>query len=120
MNEVAIPGRTPAKRQRDEQVRRFCRKLRSLAPHLDNRTFGPQVQAYAKVTLLLARAYETLRTGELTNLDGEIKASVDVCRRLAETSSRLARELGITPATLRALSREKNVDLAASFVEHDD
>jgi hypothetical protein len=111
--------RMPAKRRRGEQVRRFCRRLRSLAPHLDNPAFAPLLQSYAKVLLLQSRVYEAVRAGEIVGPDGEIKTSVDSVRRLAETSARLARELGVTPLTLRALSREKNADLAASFAEHN-
>lgn len=96
--------------KRDQQLRRFCQRLRTLAPHLDNPAFAPLIQSYAKVSLLLARSYETLRAGELTGPDGEIRSSVDACRRLAETAARLARELGLTPLTLKALSREKVID----------
>lgn len=110
--------RMPA-RKRDEQVRRLCRRLRTLAPHLDNPAFAPLIQSYAKVSLLLARGYESLRNGEIVGPDGEMKSSVDAVRRLAETSARLARELGLTPLTLRVLSRERTIDLPAAMAGED-
>jgi hypothetical protein len=70
-------------RKRDEQQRRFCRRLRTLAPHLDDPAFAPLIQSYAKVSLLLARGYESIRAGEIVGTDGELRASVDVVRRLA-------------------------------------
>jgi hypothetical protein len=110
-------GRLP--RKRDEQQRRFCRRLRTLAPHLDDPAFAPMIQSYAKVSLLLARGYESIRAGEIVGTDGELRASVDVVRRLAETSARLAKELGLTPSTLRTLSREKTIDLLGAMAGED-
>jgi hypothetical protein len=40
-------------------------------------------------------------------------------RRLAETSARLAKELGLTPSTLRTLSREKTIDLLGAMAGED-
>jgi hypothetical protein len=106
-------------RKRDEQVRRFCRRMRTLAPHLEDPVFVPLIQSYAKVSLLLARCYETLRAGEIVGDDGEIRPSVDAIRRLADTSARLAKELGLTPLTLRALSRERTIDLPSAMAGED-
>jgi len=114
----------PARRQskRDEQVRRFVRRLRALVPHLDNPIFLPALQSFARIHKLLDRSYGHLREGSLLNQDGELRTSIDAVRRLAETHSRLSKELGITPTTLHALAREKsaNFDLAAEFAKAPD
>jgi hypothetical protein len=108
---------TPAKpqprgipRKRDQQVRRFIARIRTLAPHCDNPVFTPALAAFARVSLLLERAYAFVRDRDVIGENGELRPSVDAVRRLAETQSRLAKELGLTPTTLRALSREKVVD----------
>lgn len=108
---------TPAKvqprglaRKRDQQVRRFVGRIRMLAPHCDNPVFTPALAAFARVSLMLERAYSFVRDKDLIGENGELRPSVDAVRRLAETQSRLAKELGLTPGTLRALSREKVIN----------
>ena len=106
---------TPAKprgmaRKRDQQVRRFVARIRTLAPHCDNPVFAGALAAFARITIMLERSYAFLRDKDVVGANGELRPSVDTVRRLAETQSRLAKELGLTPATLRALSREKVVD----------
>jgi hypothetical protein len=79
------------------------------------------LQSFGRVSLLLQDSYERLRDGELIDPEsGELRPSIDLVRRLAETQTRLAKELGLTPLTLRSLGREKSVDLAATFAEVDD
>ncbi len=115
------PPRPPARRpRRDEQIRRFVRRLRTLAPHLDNPVHLPMLQAFAQVTLTLQKSYAFLKERDVINEDGELRSSVDTVRRLAETQARLAKELGLTPSTLRSLSREKPIDLAAAMAESDE
>jgi len=109
-----------AARKRDERMRRIIRRARSLASHLDDPIFTPVLQSFARVSLLLGDCYEKLRDGNLIGDNGELRPSIDIIRKLAETQARLARELGLTPATLRSMSREKNVDLASAFAEHVD
>ncbi len=116
---------TPAKprgmtRKRDQQVRRFVSRIRMLAPHCDNPVFAPALAGFARVTLMLERSYAYIRDKDVVGENGELRPSIDAVRRLAETQSRLAKELGLTPTTLRALSRGKVIDLAASFAEHGD
>ena len=101
-------------------MRRIIRRLRTLAPHLDNPVFLPTLQSFARVSLMLERGYAFLRAADVVGADGEIRSSYDAVRRMAETAARLAKELGLTPSTMRALARERPVDLAASFVEHDN
>ena len=97
-------------RKRDQQVRRFIARIRTLAPHCDNPVFAGSLAAFARVAFLLERSYLFIRDKDVIGENGELRPSVDTVRRLAETHSRLAKELGLTPVTLRALSREKVVD----------
>jgi hypothetical protein len=107
-------------RKRDQQVRRFSRRICALAPHLDNPLFAPLIAAFARTSLMLERGYTFLRDHDVIGEDGELRPSIDAVRRLAETQVRLAKELGLTPSTLRSLSQGKTIDLAARFAEHDD
>ncbi|HUY27315.1 MAG TPA: hypothetical protein VMV27_07825 [Candidatus Binataceae bacterium] len=115
-----IATTAPRTRKRDQQVRRIIRRLRTLAPHLDNPVFLPTLQSFARVSLMLERGYSFLRAADVVGDDGEIRSSYDSVRRMAETAARLAKELGLTPSTLRAMSREKAVDLPAHFAERSD
>ncbi len=101
-------------------MRRIVRRARTLAPHLENQVFTPVLQSFARVSLLLGDCYEKLRDGDLLSEDGELRPSINTVRALAETQMRLARELGLTPATLRSLGREKRVDLPGAFAEAED
>src|SRR5438552_2382110 len=107
----------PVRRQRDQRLRRIVRQCRRLAPHLDNPAFGPVLQSFGRVSLLLADGYEKIRGADLLNEDGELRASIDTVRKLADTQVKLAEKLGLTPATLKTLGREKPVDLAAAFAD---
>jgi hypothetical protein len=118
-----LPAKKPsrAQRERDQAVRRIVRKLQLLSPHLDDWRFLPLLRSYARVSLLIERSYQVIRNSEsLIGEDGEVRSSVDTVRRLSETQSRLAEKLGLTPATLRAFSKEKTVDLAAALADKDD
>jgi hypothetical protein len=102
-------------------LRRLVRRARILAPHLDNPAFTPVLQSFGRLSLLLQDAYDRLRLEDrLLGDDGELRTSIDTIRKLAETQARLARELGLTPSTLRALAREKRADLAAALVDIED
>ena len=108
-------------RKRDQQIQRMTAHLRRLAPHLGNYLFTPTIHAFCRITITLERSYATIRDESLISTEtGELRSSVDTVRKLAETQSRLARELGLTPATLRAFSKEKLVDLAAAMADKDD
>jgi hypothetical protein len=113
-----VRGSYSSTRKRDQQVRRFAARLRSLAPHMDHPVFAPLLAAFARVSIVLERGYAFLRDQDLVGADGELRPSVDAVRRLAETQVRLARELGLTPLTLRALSQERPLDLAAEMARH--
>jgi hypothetical protein len=111
-------GRAMVRAKRDQRLQRIVRSARSLAPHLDNPIFTPVLQSFGRVSLLLQDSYEKVRSGDLLDDDGELRPSINTVRGLAETQMRLARELGLTPLTLRSLGREKRVDLAAALAGH--
>lgn len=91
---------------RDEQIRRFVRKLQRIAPVLHDAKYAAGVRAYGMVTLLLERAYAELKDKPLINpATGEIRPSVDVVRRLAETQKSLGRELCLTPEASVSLAK---------------
>jgi hypothetical protein len=113
-------SRSAVRRQRDQRLRRIVRECRRLAPHLDNRAFGPVLQSFARVSLLLADSYEKIRGAELLDENNELRPSIDTIRRLADTQAKLAEKLGLTPATLRAFGREKPVDLVGALAENND
>jgi len=117
---VAAQPRILAKRKCDEQVRRAVRKARRFAPHLENPVFLTMLQSFCRISLLLERGYASLRDGSLLDDEGELRSSVDAVRRLAETQVRLAKELGLTPSTLRALAKDKTFDLAAELANVEE
>src|ERR1700730_15648471 len=90
-------SRSAVRRQKDQRLRRIVRQCRTLAPHLDNRAFGPVLQGFARVSILLADSYEKLRGTELLGEDGELRPSIDTIRKLADTQAKLAEKLGLTP-----------------------
>lgn len=94
-------------------------RIRLLAPHLDNPAFTPTVRSFVRVSILLERGYQFLREQDIVGDDKEIRSSYDAVRRMAETAARLAKELGLTPTTLRSLSRERPIDLASEVAETD-
>ena len=107
-------------RRRDQQIRRFVRGLRSIAPHVDEPQFAPLLRSYAMITMMIERSYATLRARELISpKSDELRSSIDVLGRLIGQQSKLAAALHLTPATLRAL-RHKRADLAAALVTIED
>ena len=111
-----IPTRYRAK-IRDEQVRRKERKFTSLAG-LDDLRYRPAMQTLARVTLLLERSYNVLKTRKsLLNKDGELCKSVDVVRRLAETQTRLLAIMGLTPTAAAVDHPEREVEAAFERIE---
>lgn len=112
---------TRKQRERDQQIRRLTRRLQTLTPHLDRPEFLPLLRSYARLSILIERSYQVIRDADsLIGEDGEVRGSVDTVRRLAETQSRLAEKLGLTPATLKIFSKEKLVDLPGAMAAPDD
>lgn len=98
---------TPAKtqprglaRKRDQVVRRLTLRYERLSGSTDQR-LRPAFRSLAIVTLMLERAYSTLRDREsLLNSDGELCASLDAVRRMAATQADLLRTCGLTAASI--------------------
>lgn len=100
--------------KRDQQIRRLARRLQTLAPHLDRPEYAPLVRSFARITLLIERAYQTLRDGELLSDQGELRPSLDIFRRLTSTQAQLARELGLSPTAGHSLMKSvEPLDLEA-------
>ncbi len=63
----APQSRAIARKKRDAQVRRLCRRLRRAAPlgRLDDPLFQPVLQSFAQISILKARAYAELKDKSL-------------------------------------------------------
>ncbi len=87
-------------RKRDQQVRRLTVRYEKLSGSGDPR-LRPAFRSLAIVTLMLERAYSTLRDREsLLNDQGELCVSLDAVRRMASTQSELLRTCGLTVASI--------------------
>jgi hypothetical protein len=107
-----------AARKRDHRVRLFRRRLIRAAPNIDDQKFGPVILSFCRISILSMDSYEFLRKRGLVNADGELRASVDVYRKLVDTQLRMAERLGLTPAALRTLGNSKDqLDLPSAIVE---
>lgn len=110
--------------KRDQQVRRAVTHLRNLVPHLDKPEFLPLVRSFVRVTLLIERAYEVLRDGKIVDDAGELRSSLTSINTLMKTQSALARELGLSPSSLKSIGTQRQtLDLEAiraAFKEVED
>jgi len=68
----------------------------------------------------IADASDAMRDTPILNSDGELRSSLDVLQRLISAQTKLAKELGLTPMTLRSIAREKGVDLAGMLADEDE
>ena len=103
------PSPAARKAKRDQQIRRVVRQIRRLAPYCDDARFLPLLRSYAEVTLLCERSYAFLNDGGLVNESGELKGSLNTFRQLTEQQRSLARELGLSPTTVRSFTHERRV-----------
>lgn len=120
MSENAVATRRGRKLPRDQRVRRLKRTLAALDPRFDDPKYLPLLTSFAQITLLSRDCYDYLRAAGLTNSDGEFRSSVDVFQRLTSAQLKLARELGLTPASLGKVKGERPIDLAAAFARKDE
>jgi hypothetical protein len=97
-------------------VRRAAARLINQAPHLANPAFKPLIFAYVRSCLLLERSYAVLGS-DVSLLDdkGELRASLDTCRRLSETVAKLAKALCISPETLKTMRNERLAETLESL-----
>ena len=83
--------------KRDEQVRRVVARFAQLAD-LEDLKYRPALRSLSKTTLLLERCYERLRDRkDLTNAKGELCASIDTFRRLADSQFAMLKAVGLLP-----------------------
>lgn len=109
-----------ARKKRDQRLRRICRQLVRVAPHLDDPRFAPLVRSFGRLTLLLEAAYDAVRDTSPLNSEGELRSSLDAIQRLSTAQLKLARELGLSPTSVRSVSKEKAVDLPAAFARVEE
>jgi hypothetical protein len=111
-----LPTRRTQKR--DEQLRRFVRRLRTIAPHVDHPEYAPLLRAFAMVSLMLERCYSKLRDRDLiSEKTNEIRSSVETVQRLAGQAAKLAASLNLTPAVMGKMKNRKTVDLAGAIAD---
>jgi hypothetical protein len=89
-------------RLRDKKVERLARKVRSVLTWLEPSDF-PAVRAWAEFEYLAGQVYAVLRAGSVVNAAGEGKRLLDDYRKLRLAQAVLSRELGMTPASRKAL-----------------
>ena len=78
---------------------------------------APIIRTFAYISMVLDRAYMRLDATDLINpKTGELRYSVDVLRRLAETQMVLALELKLTPRSTRV----GVMDLAGAIADAKD
>ncbi len=70
----------------------------------------------ARVTWFAEKATRQLADRDsLLDLDGELRPSVEVVRRLSDTQMKMLAAVGLTPASKRLLNREHPSDIDAAF-----
>lgn len=114
---VPTPSSAARVRRRDQKTEHRMRALIRKAPHLNDPRFVPILRTFAYISNVLDRAYMRLETTDLINpKTGELRYSVDVLRRLAETHMMLARELKLSPRA----GRIGVMDLAGAIADAKD
>jgi len=104
--------------KRDEQLRRFVRRLRTIAPHVDRPEYAPLLRAFAMVSLMLERCYAKLKERDLISLKtDELRSSIDTVQRLAGQAAKLAAALNLTPAVMGKMKDRRTVDLAREIAD---
>jgi len=103
---------TRSRRKKDMQVQRLVKRFEGLA-RLDDPRYRPALQSLARITLLLERAYEHLKTCESLLTDkGELCSSVDVIRRLCESQASLLKMMGLTPTSVLPNQADREIEAA--------
>jgi hypothetical protein len=106
-------------RKRDEQVRRKVRALTALGPGLADVRYRPALHSLARLTLLVDRAYLTLkaRTSLVNDDDGELCSSIDSFRRLVDGQASLLKSLGLMPTSVVPDARSGSLDAVYQRIE---
>jgi hypothetical protein len=96
---------TRAQRRRDQTIRAAVRKLRARCPHLDKPEYMPLIRSYARLSVLIERAYAVLRDGNIVDDKGELRQSLDTLRRMMSTQAALAEKLGLSPHVAASMAK---------------
>ncbi len=102
-----LPLRSPTRVQhkRDQAIRAAVRKLRARCPHLDKPEYIPLIRSYARLSVLIERAYAVLRDGNIVDDKGELRQSLDTLRRMMTTQAALAEKLGLSPHVAASMAK---------------
>jgi phage terminase small subunit len=102
---------------RDHQVRRLLRKLREVCPWIQE-SDGIVARRFCELEVIVSQVYTAILEEGAFMADGEVRGLVDTHRRLTQTQSMLATQLGLTPASriaMQANSRNVDVDIEAAL-----
>jgi hypothetical protein len=111
-----FPRHDQQKRKRDLRVRLIARRIIENAAHLDDAKYRPLILSLARITLLIERSYAAIADGELISSEtGELRTSLSTISGLIAQQTRMLIALGLAPAVIGKIAREKPVDLAAMF-----
>lgn len=120
---LAATTTLPAKKKlppRDHRVRRFKREILKTAPELNDPRYSPVLHTFARANILLLDSYDFLRTNGLVNENGELRSSVDTVNRLINTVLKAGAALGLTPAGMTKLRKDRPIDLVAALASAED
>src|SRR5580693_4834083 len=99
---------------RDGRVRRMLRKLREVCPWVED-SDGIIARRFCELEVILGQVYAAIREKGAFKADGEVRGLVDTHRKLTQTQTMLASQLGLTPAAriqLKASGTNKAIDIA--------
>jgi len=87
------------RRLKDEQVRTVASRFAALAPNLDDPRYRPASNTLARLSLVMERSYDFLKTrGDLADQSGiELCTSIDTFRRLCDSQLAMLAAMGLTP-----------------------
>jgi hypothetical protein len=101
----------------DHHVRRLLRKLREVCPWVED-SDGIIARRFCELEVIVSQVYAAIREKGAFKADGEVRGLIDVHRRLTQTQTMLASQLGLTPAARIAMqtnSRGLDVDIEAAL-----
>src|SRR5580700_4580438 len=82
---------------RDEKVKRLLHRLRNACPLLEVSEV-PIARRFCELEVIASLLYARIHQQGVFKADGEVRGLVDVHRRLTQTQTMLASQLGLTPA----------------------
>lgn len=113
-------GRTAAQIRHDHELAKIARRFRRLDRTLDDPRMGPALRVLARVHSLAEEVTARLADMGLLDEDGELKPSLEMARRLADTEMRLLGALGLTPAAMRAGRARPPIDFDAVYARIEE